>query len=306
MVLKAKLEAFLVDSCDIYPSELPQLFGSFLTFKYLTWSVFAIGGIRFRPLSKIFNKRVTPTVQMKMQEHRWGRDFQRYAKLPSLPLLSRRPLPESMQPTKIFEKAGKWYRHYSELYSSRLAQNEYWVSFAKLLRQDPRLFSLGLTEGLLLYKFTAPITIPLTLFGVVKYTQSRREDRDGEEDRAVVDDEGIEEEGASDMDMLLEFHELLEDEEDNAEAGVEETRDWVEHVEHVEHVEQEKNSGREEEEESKGIENKKDEKHLEETKMEKADNIMDLIIVDVEVVEEAEDDEGVQESVEISSAKAHV
>jgi hypothetical protein len=126
-----------------------------------------------------------------------------------------------MQPTKIFEKAGKWYRHYSELYSSKLAQNEYWVSFAKLLRQDPRMFSLGLTEGLLFYKITAPITIPLTLFGVVKYTQAQREEEDdGSGEAEVEEDQSIEEEeGASDMDMLMEFHELLEDEQGDADGG---------------------------------------------------------------------------------------
>ena len=186
MGIRERLESFLVDKCDVYPQELPKLFGTFITLKYLTWTVFAVGGVRFRPMSKIFTKKVAPKVQERMKHHRWTLDFHKYSGV------THNPVPTNLQPTKLFERAGKWYRHYSDIYSTKLAKNDHWISFSRLLRQDPRLFAVGLTEGLLFYKITAPITIPATLYGVVKYYQAIRleveeEDEDEEEEEEELD-----------------------------------------------------------------------------------------------------------------------
>jgi len=247
MELREKLEAFLVERCDIYPKELPYLFGTFVTCKYLTWTAFAIGGVRFRPMSKIFSQRVAPQVHEQMKGHRWLLDFQRYAGLAkqmgtttaetSVHRTRRRPNPN--HPSTLFEKAGNWYNHYSLMYSTKLAKNNHWVSFSKLLRQDPRLFAVGLTEGLVFYKITAPVTVPATLYGVVKYYQGIRieegevgegegEEEEGEGEREEgTEGEEVEEDDITGVEMFESLKDILEEEvveeeEEEEEEGVEE------------------------------------------------------------------------------------
>jgi len=208
MGLREKLETFLVERCDIYPHELPKLFGTFFTVKYITWATFAIGGVRYRPMSKIFQQRVAPKVQKRMEGHKWLSDFHRYAgiKPSSSPLVR---TASQLQPTKLFEKAGKWYQHYSFLYSTKLAKNDYWTSFSKLLRQDPRLFAVGLTEGLIFYKLTAPITIPATLYGIVKYYQRIRVE--GEETiEEVLEDEDEDEDDLTGVEMFEGLKDIMD------------------------------------------------------------------------------------------------
>lgn len=64
----------------------------------------------------------------------------------------------------------KW----TEKVANKAAQNEKWKTVAKSFKVPPKEFAYAVGEGLVFYKITSPIWMPLELYGIVKYLQWRR------------------------------------------------------------------------------------------------------------------------------------
>ena len=64
--------------------------------------------------------------------------------------------------------------NWTEKVANRVAANEKWQTVAKSFKIPPKEFALAVGEGLVFYKLTSPIWMPLELWGIVKYLQWRR------------------------------------------------------------------------------------------------------------------------------------
>ena len=64
--------------------------------------------------------------------------------------------------------------NWTESVGNRFAANEKWQTVAKSLKVPPKEFALAVGEGLVVYKLTSPLWMPLELWGIVKYLQWRR------------------------------------------------------------------------------------------------------------------------------------
>lgn len=63
---------------------------------------------------------------------------------------------------------------WTEKIASKVAANESWKTVALSLKVPPKDFAFAVGEGLVFYKLTSPIWMPVELFGIVKYLQWRR------------------------------------------------------------------------------------------------------------------------------------
>jgi hypothetical protein len=77
---------------------------------------------------------------------------------------------QGMDPSGWSARIYNW----TEKVANRVAGNEKWQTVAKSLKVPPKEFALAVGEGLVFYKLTSPIWMPLELWGIVKYLQWRR------------------------------------------------------------------------------------------------------------------------------------
>jgi hypothetical protein len=64
--------------------------------------------------------------------------------------------------------------NWTEKVANKVAANEKWITVAKSFKVPPKDFALAVGEGLVFYKLTSPLWMPLELWGIVKYLQLRR------------------------------------------------------------------------------------------------------------------------------------
>tara|TARA_B110000971_G_scaffold215924_1_gene250153 strand:+ start:627 stop:1049 length:423 start_codon:yes stop_codon:yes gene_type:complete len=67
-----------------------------------------------------------------------------------------------------FERFGSFYTRQADKLTGQVNKSDYFKRLATFTNQEPRKLAVGVVEGLLLYKFTFPITAPLSLYFVVK------------------------------------------------------------------------------------------------------------------------------------------
>jgi hypothetical protein len=77
---------------------------------------------------------------------------------------------KGMDPTAWSTRIYNW----TEKVANKVAANEKWRTVAKSFKIPPKDFALAVGEGLVFYKITSPIWMPLELWGIVKYLQWRR------------------------------------------------------------------------------------------------------------------------------------
>ena len=65
--------------------------------------------------------------------------------------------------------------NWTEKIADKAAKNERWKNVAKGLQVPPKLLAYAIGEGLVFYKITSPIWMPLELYGIVKFLQWRNE-----------------------------------------------------------------------------------------------------------------------------------
>ena len=190
MVLKERLKVFIGDRFGLRPNEVASVLGTFVAAKYAVWAGFLVVGVRFRPLSRLF-RAAAPRVKAKLADRSPGlaekverqaakvrrakEDFQRFSGKGGAEATA-----AAAGPATLWEKAGARYRYYADKIATRIAANKAWTRFSGAMHQrDPKLFALGIAEGMILYKVTAPVSIPITLHGVVRYYKWRRGDGEG-------------------------------------------------------------------------------------------------------------------------------
>ena len=87
----------------------------------------------------------------------------------------RRRLRERIQNRVVDESSwsariSRW----TEKVASKVAANESWKTVAQSLKVPPKEFAFAVGEGLVFYKITSPIWMPIELLAIVKYLQWRR------------------------------------------------------------------------------------------------------------------------------------
>lgn len=65
--------------------------------------------------------------------------------------------------------------NWTEKIAEKAAKNERWKNVAKGLHVPPKQLAYAIGEGLVFYKITSPIWMPLELYGIVKFLQWRNE-----------------------------------------------------------------------------------------------------------------------------------
>jgi hypothetical protein len=70
---------------------------------------------------------------------------------------------------------------WTEKVANRAAENEKWRTVADSFKVPPKDFAYAVGEGLVMYKLTSPIWMPLELWGIVKYLQWRRKRIDSQD-----------------------------------------------------------------------------------------------------------------------------
>jgi hypothetical protein len=67
---------------------------------------------------------------------------------------------------------------WTEKIAEKASKNERWKNVAKGLKVPPKQLAYAIGEGLVLYKVTSPIWMPIELYGIVKFLQWRKKPRD--------------------------------------------------------------------------------------------------------------------------------
>mmetsp|Transcript_54487 Transcript_54487/g.117965 ORF Transcript_54487/g.117965 Transcript_54487/m.117965 type:complete len:207 (-) Transcript_54487:143-763(-) len=159
--------------------DVPKVMGTFLAAKYCTWLVLVSGGVRYRPFSRLFQRRASPA---------FGKARIRLQK--ELGAHQTWQVPGHEAYSRLVEKASEQYQSLSQKLADRFANNRLWATVSELLAQDPRLLAVGLAEGTILYKLTFPVTAPLELYIIVRWFQYRRateDEDDGLESHEIED-----------------------------------------------------------------------------------------------------------------------
>lgn len=88
----------------------------------------------------------------------------------------REKLRERIQARQAMDQSAWSVRIYNwtEKVANKIAENDKWRTVAKSFKIPPKDFALAVGEGLVFYKITSPIWMPLELWGIVKYLQWRR------------------------------------------------------------------------------------------------------------------------------------
>ena len=145
MGLKERTEQYLNDK-GVNPLDIPKALATFTGVKYVIWLSFVTAGMRYRPLKRLFNR---PAPQ------RWRASFQRaYPEFYNRNYNRMVNAAEGVANTRVF-------RSIADTVSSPSA------------RKNRSGAALGLAEGMLLYKLTLPIHLPLTFWAVTKYYMGR-------------------------------------------------------------------------------------------------------------------------------------
>ena len=206
MIFKDKIETFLHTRAGLDPSDIGYALTTIVTVKYLTVLTFVAGGVRFRPLNRIFrnvgdrtktafNKSLAKNVKSNTLYATMGRAVATSKK--GFQDMSKRQHPNNVithkvsMPNTSFEWAGLKYRKYSDQLSEKVSANKTFVKISKMLGYDPRSFAVGFTEGLILYKATVLVHFPLELYIIVKYFQWRRRKNLGLETKAGTVKNGV-------------------------------------------------------------------------------------------------------------------
>ena len=101
-----------------------------------------------------------------MQEKRTQFD-QRKRKLAELAQTKKAEMPQSSWKMKLY--------NWTEKIAEKAAKNERWKNIAKGLHVPPKQLAYAIGEGLVFYKITSPIWMPLELYGIVKFLQWRNQ-----------------------------------------------------------------------------------------------------------------------------------
>lgn len=145
MGLKERTEQYLKQK-GVTPTDIPKAVATFTGVKYVVWLSFVVTGMRYRPLKRLFNR---PTPQ------RWRASFQRrYPEFYNRNYQRMITAAEGVANTRLFRSIA-----------DRISSNE--------ARKNRSGTALGLAEGMLLYKVTLPIHLPLAFWAVTKYYMGR-------------------------------------------------------------------------------------------------------------------------------------
>lgn len=68
--------------------------------------------------------------------------------------------------------------NFTERMANKAAANQRWQNIAEGLKVPPKQLTYAIGEGLVMYKITSPIWMPLELFGIVKFLQWRNRVKD--------------------------------------------------------------------------------------------------------------------------------
>jgi len=68
--------------------------------------------------------------------------------------------------------------NWTEKIADKAAKNERWKNIAKGLHVPPKQLAYAIGEGLVFYKITSPIWMPLELYGIVRFLQWRNEQKE--------------------------------------------------------------------------------------------------------------------------------
>jgi hypothetical protein len=195
MIYQEKIETFLKERAGLDPTDLSLALTTIISVKYATFFLFVAGGVRYRPLGKLFanvgrrtKRKFGEALERDVENKSWTAEFRRSVKTnaqafkgstpkaPPTPPLPLQSAPNSFS-SRAFEWVGLKYRHYSVLLSSKVSANPLFARFSKTIGLEPTFFAIGVAEGMLLYKATVLIHFPLEIYGVCKYFQYKAKRR---------------------------------------------------------------------------------------------------------------------------------
>lgn len=192
-----------LNACGLEAEDVPQVIAVFAAAKPVTLFAFAIGGIRYKPLTRLFARTYRPARE-KIRSRFWHelertrsfdsiysrqlRGFQRkqlameawYENVRTQALQRAKQQAAKARASRksgilgMYDKAAEWYRIKSKVYADTVAANSMWANLSAWLAQDPRRLALGVAEGIILYKALFWVHGPVELFLIARYFKYRR------------------------------------------------------------------------------------------------------------------------------------
>jgi hypothetical protein len=180
--MASALDDFLKKRAHLSASEIPWVASTFLAVKYLTWCGFVAGGIRYKPLTRLFRTadfrsraKDAFDVSLKNNADNMSMTSNTLRRFNSYNKDFKRGKAKELHKTDHtwFEYAGMKYSHYSKVFAEKMQKNKTFNNFSSIVGIHPKDLALGVAEGMLLYKATFLLHAPLELFLVVKWAQAR-------------------------------------------------------------------------------------------------------------------------------------
>mmetsp|Transcript_14104 Transcript_14104/g.28951 ORF Transcript_14104/g.28951 Transcript_14104/m.28951 type:complete len:212 (-) Transcript_14104:2-637(-) len=177
-MIPSSLTEFLESRAGLQPSKIPSVLSVFVAVKWATSAVFVLGGIRWRPLKRVFGegeKRLNKAIiKNRDNEGKLANNLRKFDRSRNAFRGDQEQYHGIEQTSKAWVWMGENYRKYSKVIGDKVSGNALFRKVAKVTNSDPTNLALGVAEGLICYKATFLIHAPLELYLIVKMFQRRK------------------------------------------------------------------------------------------------------------------------------------
>uniref|UniRef100_A0A7S2JE73 Uncharacterized protein n=1 Tax=Zooxanthella nutricula TaxID=1333877 RepID=A0A7S2JE73_9DINO len=202
-MLPDRLRDYLA-SKGLVGTDVPKIVAAWEVCKYSTKGVLVLVGIRYQPMSRLFQRAYRPLRERARERWTWQLEWIRGSETRAArqfrALQARRArLRDSYQdwrekhqawretlrrwrlelrrtvppraPQGWYERLAAWYRTQAAKRSEVVAQSRWLAAVARWLALEPRQLAVGTAEGLILGVVLAPVYYPLYFYFIVRYYQ---------------------------------------------------------------------------------------------------------------------------------------
>lgn len=172
-----RIRTFLERSCGVRSEDVPNILGTFVAAKYVIYIGFLGVGVKYRPLGRFFPTYVfRPSAVLREPK-------KTVEKAMSSVYMSKNYGWEFPKNPTLIERVAWFYSSYSDKIATKVSRNSVWRNISQQwLGRDPKLLALGIAEGMIAYKITIPIHVPLTLLGAVALCRTPREENEKDDE----------------------------------------------------------------------------------------------------------------------------